>query len=59
MQVSPEECIDSSKMLQNVTLGSANFGGIGSIGRIRKNIPVNIEPKPILSRSNDYGVYIK
>jgi len=40
-------------------LECANFGAIGSIGRVSKTIPVHLEPGAILSRSDYYNVYIK
>ena len=40
-------------------LGCANFGAIGSIGRVSDSVPEHFEPGAILSGSDYYNVYIK
>jgi len=40
-------------------LGWANFGAIGSIGRVSESIQVHLEPGAILSGSDYYNVLIK
>jgi len=49
----------SSKCYKFKLLECANFGAIGSIGRVSKTIPVHLEPGAVLSRSDYYNVYIK
>ena len=40
-------------------LECANFGAIGSIGRVSESIQVHLEAGAILSGSDYYNVYIK
>jgi hypothetical protein len=49
----------SSKCYKIKLLECANFGAIGSIGRVSKTIPVHLEPGAVLSGSDYYNVYIK
>jgi len=46
----------SSKRIQIKLLGCANFGAMGSIGRVSKSIPVHLKTGVILSGSDDYNV---
>ena len=49
----------SSKCYQIRHLECANFGAIGSIGRITKTIPVHLQPRAVLSASDYYNVYMQ
>jgi hypothetical protein len=49
----------SSKCSKIKLLECANFGAIGSIGRVSKTIPVHLEPGAVLSGSDYCNVYIK
>jgi hypothetical protein len=49
----------SSKCYKIKLIECANFGAIGSIGRISKTIQVHLEPGAVISGSDHYNVYIK
>jgi len=49
----------SSKCFQIKLLGDANFGAIGSIGRVSESIPAHLEPGALLSGGDYYNVYMK